>query len=203
MQWEISNNLVEYKDALEIMEKKVSDIISAKAEEKMWLLEHPSLYTAGTSSDITELVDCKSIPVFKTGRGGKYTYHGPGQRIAYLMLDLKKRYKEPDIKRYISDLEDWLIRTLKNFAIKGEKRKDRVGIWVKKGREELKIAAIGIRIRKWVSYHGVAINLNPDLSFYKGIVPCGIRGYGVTSFADLGINCKMEELDKVLKKEFE
>jgi lipoyl(octanoyl) transferase len=174
-------------------------------DEALWLLEHPALYTAGTSAQDDDLLDAR-FPVFKTGRGGQYTYHGPGQRIGYVMLDLKRRQSVPDIKKYICDLEEWIIRTIAQWGIIGERREGRVGIWVDLkpyGRSgEAKIAAIGVRIRRWVTFHGVSLNLNPALENFEGIVPCGLAGYGVTSFADLGVDYDESAVDAALRKNF-
>lgn len=177
------------------------DIRAGTAGDLVWLLEHPPLYTAGSSAKAADLKDVR-FPVFETGRGGQYTYHGPGQRIAYVMLNLKKLQKVPDIKKYICDLEEWIIRALAHFGVKGERREGRVGIWVVTPAGEKKIAAIGVRIRHWVTYHGLSINVNPDLTHFDGIVPCGISEYGVTSLADLGKDVSMEALDEVLKSTF-
>ena len=201
-EWKITKSLVAYPEAAEAMEQRVAGIISGGEKELVWCLEHPPLYTAGTSAKAADLLDKKRFPVYETGRGGQYTYHGPGQRIAYTMLDLKKRYKEPDLKRYVHDLEEWIIRTLAEFDIKGERRQGRVGIWVKTGKSEAKIAALGIRVRKWVSFHGIAINLNPDLSHFSGIIPCGISQYGVTSIRAFAPTASMAALDKTLKAAF-
>lgn len=196
----ISPNPVDYDDALAVMEDTVADIHAGKSPEQLWLLEHPPLYTAGTSAKAKDLLT-PQFPVFETGRGGQYTYHGPGQRIAYVMLNLKQRQKIPDIKNYICQLEQWIIDTLLEFNIKGERREGRVGIWVvKPDNTEAKIAAIGVRIRHWVTYHGLSINLNPELSHFSGIVPCGIAEHGVTSFKDLGITATMDALDEALQK---
>ncbi len=196
----ISPNPIEYDDAIAVMEDTVADIHAGTSPEQLWFLEHPPLYTAGTSAKAQDLLT-PQFPVFETGRGGQYTYHGPGQRIAYVMLNLKQRQKTPDIKDYIYQLEQWIIDTLAEFKIKGERREGRVGIWVVKpdGREA-KIAAIGVRIRHWVTYHGISINLNPDLTHFNGIVPCGISEHGVTSLEDLGVKATMEELDIALQK---
>lgn len=183
------------------MEGRVADIRNRGADELLWLLEHPPLYTAGTSANPADLLSPK-FPVYETGRGGQYTYHGPGQRVGYVMLDLKKRQQLPDIKKYVCDLEEWVIRTLAHFDIKGERREGRVGIWVETPLGEKKIAAIGVRIRHWVTYHGVSVNLNPDLSHFGGIVPCGISQFGVTSLHDLGKKVSMAELDRALITEF-
>ncbi|MGA7269398.1 MAG: lipoyl(octanoyl) transferase LipB, partial [Aestuariivirga sp.] len=169
--------------------------------ERVWLLEHPPLYTAGTSANPVDLVSPERFPVFATGRGGQYTYHGPGQRVAYVMLDLKRR--GGDLRAYVAGLEQWIIETLAAFGVAGERREDRVGVWVRRGDREDKIAAIGIRVRHWVSFHGISINLAPDLSHFDGIVPCGVREHGVTSLRDLGLNVSMAELDAALRRGFE
>jgi lipoyl(octanoyl) transferase len=200
IEWIISPQPIGYDDALHVMEETVADIRAEKSPEQVWLLEHPPLYTAGTSAKESDLLK-PQFPVYETGRGGQYTYHGPGQRVGYVMLDLKKRQKTPDIKQYICNLEQWIINTLQEFDIKGERREGRVGIWVvKPDGSEAKIAAIGVRIRHWVTYHGISINLNPDLTHFSGIVPCGISDAGVTSFEDLGVKATMDELDKALQK---
>ncbi len=202
IEWTISPKPIEYEDALAVMESTVADIHDGTSPEQVWLLEHPPLYTAGTSAKAEDLLD-PQFPVFETGRGGQHTYHGPGQRVGYVMLDLKKRQSVPDIKQYIKDLEQWIIDTLQIFDIKGERREGRIGIWVvKEDGSEAKIAAIGVRIRHWVTYHGISINLNPDLSHFKGVVPCGIVAHGITSFEDLGVEATMEELDLALQKTF-
>ena len=205
IEWKISHEPVNYEEAVRVMEKRVHEIRLGRAQEQVWFLEHPSLYTAGTSAKKQDLIKPDELPVYKTGRGGSYTYHGPGQRIAYVMLDLTKRKHEEniDLHKYIDSLENWLIATLKNFDIIGKKRKNRVGIWVNtpKG-NEAKIAAIGIRVRRWVTFHGISINNNPNLEYFNGIIPCGIRNFGVTSLAELGINVSMDEIDQVLTKEF-
>lgn len=202
-QWKISPEPVAYEDALEKMEARVEDIRRQGAPDMVWLLEHPSLYTAGTSARPEDLLQPR-FPVFETGRGGQYTYHGPGQRVGYVVMDLKKRQAAPDIKKYVWQLEEWIICTLQVFGIQGERRDGRVGIWVvKPDGAEAKIAAIGVRVRHWVTYHGLSINLNPDLSHFDGIVPCGIKEHGVTSFEDLGVKASMDELDRVLQEEFD
>ncbi len=202
VEWTISPAPIGYEDALAVMEETVADIRAGTSPEQVWLLEHPSLYTAGTSAKESDLIDAR-FPVYPTGRGGQYTYHGPGQRVGYVMLDLKKRQQTPDIKQYICDLEQWVINTLQVFDIKGERRQGRVGIWVvKPDGSEAKIAAIGVRIRHWVTYHGISINLNPDLDAFSGIVPCGISDAGVTSFEDLGIKATMADLDATLQDNF-
>lgn len=205
IEWRQSHAPVAYDDAVSFMEQRVSDIHENRAPGCVWLLEHPALYTGGTSAKAQDLLS-PSFPVHATGRGGEYTYHGPGQRVAYVMMDLKKMQKTPDLRAYIHTLEEWVIRALKEFDIAGERRAGRVGIWVdlkKYGRPgEAKIAAIGVRVRKWVAYHGVSINVNPDLSHYAGIVPCGIAEHGVTSFSDLGIGAAMTVLDQALQRQF-
>jgi lipoyl(octanoyl) transferase len=192
------------------MEQIVSGLISGNDLEHVWLLEHPELYTAGTSANLSDLIDPDLFPVYSSQRGGQYTYHGPGQRIAYTMLDLNKRGK--DVRKYVHSLEEWIIQTLAEFDIKGERRKDRVGVWVIRDDKppsssgqflEDKIAAVGVRLRKWISFHGIAINVNPNLNHYKGIVPCGIQQHGVTSLADLGLKVTIEDLDKALIKTFD
>lgn len=207
--WDIAAEPVQYEDAVNRMEMLAAEIRAGNEPERVWLVEHPALYTAGTSANEADLLSDR-FPVHKTGRGGEYTYHGPGQRVCYVMLDLNRR--KPDVRQFVSALEKWVISTLAQFNVKGERREDRVGVWVARpdkpalpdgtGRED-KIAAIGIRLRKWVSFHGIAINLEPDLSHYDGIVPCGIRGHGVTSLVDLGLPVTMNDLDVMLKQEFE
>lgn len=203
--WYISDTPVSFPQAHDTMEKRVAAIQAGTAREAVWLLEHPPLYTAGTSAQDKDLVQPNRFPVFQTGRGGQYTYHGPGQRIAYVMLDLNRRKK--DVRAFVTELEHWIIETLDQFNIKGERRDDRVGVWV--GRPDLgqtredKIAALGIRIRRWVTFHGISINIAPDLSHFDGIVPCGITGHGVTSFEDLGHLSAMNEVDMALREVFE
>ena len=199
MEIKASNDLVEYPDALGVMEARVADIRSGVEPEMIWLLEHPPLYTAGTSAKAVDLLTPR-FPVFETGRGGEYTYHGPGQRVGYVMLDLKARQRIPDIKLYVWQLEEWIIRALGDFGIKGERRAGRVGIWVMHDETESKIAALGVRIRHWVTYHGISINVDPDLSHFEGIVPCGIREFGVTSLHNLGVKISMDDLDQALMK---
>lgn len=189
---------VQYPDAVAAMERRVADIRAGTADELLWLVEHPPLYTAGTSAKAQDLLTPR-FPVFETGRGGQYTYHGPGQRVGYVMLDLKARQDAPDIKCYVWQLEEWIIRTLAAFGIAGERVEGRVGIWV----GNKKIAAIGVRVRHWVTYHGVSINVNPDLSHFNGIVPCGISDAGVTSFHDLGKPIDMKQLDAMLQAKWE
>lgn len=205
VEWHIASAPVAYPDALHIMEERAAHIAAGDASELIWLVEHPPLYTAGTSSDPRDLVD-QRFPVYETGRGGQYTYHGPGQRVAYAMLDLSRR--KQDVRAYVAALESWIILTLAEFNITGERREDRVGVWVKrpdkgKGYED-KIAAIGIRVRKWVSFHGISLNVEPDLSHFQGIIPCGIKEqkFGVTSLVDLGLPVTMADADIALKRAF-
>jgi lipoyl(octanoyl) transferase len=194
MEWRISDGLIDYDLAVRTMEDRVAAIRAGQAGELVWLLQHPPLYTAGTSAKEADLLDAGGLPVYRTGRGGQYTYHGPGQRIAYVMLDLQRR--KLDIRCYVAMLEDWLIATLKCFSLRGERREGRVGIWIDRGRgREDKIGAIGVRVRRWVTYHGISLNVEPDLSHYAGIVPCGIRDHGVTSLVDLGLPLEMAEVD--------
>lgn len=192
-----SKALVPYPEAVRKMEARVAAIHDGTAAEAIWFLEHPPLYTGGTSADPADLRD-PQFPVFETGRGGEYTYHGPGQRVAYVMLSLKSRQQVPDIKKYVWQLEEWVILSLAQLGVTGERRPGRVGIWVVTPEGEKKIAAIGVRIRHWVTFHGIAVNVNPDLSHFGGIVPCGISEYGVTSLSDLGIEAGMEALDRAL-----
>ncbi len=199
--WISQKERVAYPVAVTEMERRVAGIHAGTDEEAVWLVEHPPLYTAGTSANPKDLLNPR-FPVFETGRGGQYTYHGPEQRVAYVMLDLKKRQTEPDIRRYVWQLEEWVIRSLADFGIAGERRSGRVGIWVADGQTERKIAAIGVRVRRWVTYHGVAINVNPDLSHFSGIVPCGISEFGVTKMTDLVSDVTMEKVDSVLKARF-
>lgn len=208
--WSVSERLVPYGEAVAAMEAKAAAIAAGEAAEQVWLLEHPPLYTAGTSARAADLLAPDRFPVHQSGRGGEYTYHGPGQRIAYVMLDLSRR--GPDLRRYVETLEDWIIATLAAFNVKAERRAGRIGVWVPRpdkppladGRPaEDKIAAIGIRVRRWVTFHGISLNVDPDLGHYSGIVPCGIGGYGVTSLADLGIPVSMPEVDVALRAAFE
>ncbi|MEM7618620.1 MAG: lipoyl(octanoyl) transferase LipB [Pseudomonadota bacterium] len=200
--WKISTEPQDYLQSVQYMEDRIAAIKTGEQDEQVWLLEHPSLYTSGTSAKSSDLIEAK-FPVFETGRGGQYTYHGPGQRVAYVMLNLKQHQQVPDIKEYVCNLEQWIINTLETFDIKGKRISGRVGIWVtNRIGFESKIAAIGVRVRHWVTYHGISINLNPDLSHFNGIVPCGINDAGVTSFEQLGVNISQEELDEALQEEF-
>jgi lipoyl(octanoyl) transferase len=204
--WQISAAPILYPDAVAAMDARVAAIAAGEAPELVWLLEHPPLYTSGTSGKPADLLESR-FPLFETGRGGQLTYHGPGQRVAYAMLDLKRR--QPDVRAYVAGLEQWIIRTLAAFNVTGERREDRVGVWVKRpdkgaGHED-KIAAIGVRLRRWVSFHGISINVEPDLTHFAAIVPCGIVDprYGVTSLADLGLPVTMEDVDVALRQAFE
>lgn len=207
--WEVSRELIGYEAAVERMERLAAAIRNGEESERVWLVEHPPIYTAGTSAEASGLVDANRFPVHRTGRGGEYTYHGPGQRVVYLMLDLKRRRE--DVRAYVAALEDWIIATLGEFNIRGERREDRVGVWVARpdkerlpdgGVRDDKIAAIGIRIRRWVTFHGIAINVDPQLEHFSGIVPCGVAGHGVTSFTDLGLPVAVEDVDLALKRTF-
>lgn len=218
VEWRIEEGLVDYPQAVAVMERRVADIRAARAPELVWLLEHPALYTAGTSADDTDLLEPARFPVYRSGRGGQFTYHGPGQRVAYVMLDLKRH--GGDVRRFVHDLESWIIATLARFNVQGERRAGRVGIWIDRRRHgslsgqgdapaaarEDKIAAIGVRLRHWVSYHGIAINVEPDLSHFEGIVPCGIpggsTGHGVTSLVELGLPVTLADVDVALKLAF-
>lgn len=200
IEWKVSGGLTPYLPAVAEMEKRVEDIIAGNAPELVWLVEHPPLYTAGTSASESDLLS-KEFPLYQTGRGGQITYHGPGQRVAYVMLNLKKR-DAMDIRLFVKNLERWLIATIAEFGVQGEIREGRVGVWVNNETTEAKIAALGIRVRKWVTFHGISLNINPDLSHYSGIVPCGIRGFGVTSLHALNKPVSMQEVDAVLEKKF-
>ena len=210
VEWIKSEGLVEFDHSLRWMEKRASQIYTGAKPECVWLLEHPEIYTAGTSAKDSDLKDPNRFPVKKTNRGGQYTYHGPGQRVAYVLLNLNVRGK--DIKKYVHNLELWAIKTLSKYDIVGETRNGRVGIWVQRPEQPLlsngdipedKIAAIGVRLRKWVTFHGLSINFDPELSHFDGIVPCGISEHGVTSLIDLGVKTKIDELDNNLKESFE
>lgn len=209
VRWRIADGLVAYEEAVETMEREVT-VISDGGDELVWLVEHPPLYTAGTSANAGDLVQPDRFPVFATGRGGEYTYHGPGQRVAYVMLDLKRRRQ--DVRAFVAALEDVVIRTLDMMNVRGERREDRVGVWVRRPEKPLladgtmaedKIAALGIRLRKWVTFHGLSLNVDPDLDHFGGIVPCGISAYGVTSLVDLGLPVMMADVDIRLRTAFE
>ena len=201
VEWKTSPAPVAYEDAVSEMEVRVAQIRAAGATELVWLLEHPPLYTAGASAKEGDLLDSEVFPVHRTGRGGQYTYHGPGQRVAYTMLDLQRR--GADLHRFVRNLEQWLIDSLGEFGVTGERRAGRVGVWVSLGGEkEAKIAALGIRVRRWVTFHGVSLNVAPDLSHYDGIVACGVPEHGVTSLEALGVQVDMSEVDAVLKEKF-
>lgn len=197
VEWLHGQQLVSYPDALEFMQQRVTAIQNQQAGDLVWLLEHPPLYTAGTSARNTDLLDNSRFPVYEAGRGGQYTYHGPGQRVAYVMLDLNSRQK--DIRAYIQALENWIIDTLAYLNIEAFQREGRIGIWVNHQDREEKIAAIGVRVSKWVTYHGIALNVDPRLDHFTGIVPCGLNSFGVTSLRELGISLSLEEVDEVLK----
>jgi len=205
VEWLISDAPVPYPDAVAAMEARVADIAAGEAPELVWLLEHPPLYTSGTSGKEGDLLDPR-FPMFATGRGGQLTYHGPGQRVAYVMLDLKRR--RPDVRAYVAGLEQWIIRTLEAFNVRGERREDRVGVWVKRPDKgfgcEDKVAALGVRLRRWVSFHGISINVEPDLTHFSAIVPCGVADprYGVTSLVDLGHYAAMADVDIALRQAF-
>lgn len=202
VEWRASDGLVPYPEAVAYMETRARDIAAGQAEEQIWLLEHPPLYSAGTSAKDTDLVDPERFEVFESGRGGQYTYHGPGQRVGYVMLDLRKRGR--DVAAFVRGLEQWIIDSLSDLGVTAERRCGRVGVWVVlPDGNEAKIAAIGVRLKKWVSFHGISINLNPDLSHFGGIVPCGIQEHGVTSLENLGKTSDLAALDEVLKINFE
>ena len=206
VEWQVSHAPVPYLEAVSAMEVRVAAIAAGEAPELVWLLEHPPLYTSGTSGKAHDLLDAR-FPLFATGRGGQLTYHGPGQRVAYVMLDLKRR--RPDVRAYVASLEEWIIRTLDTFDVHGERREDRVGVWVQRPDKgsgfEDKVAALGVRLRRWVSFHGISINVAPDLAHFDAIVPCGVVDprYGVTSLADLGHPATMADVDIALRRAFE
>lgn len=205
VEWVIADEPVGYEAAVAEMEARAALIADGRAAERVWLVEHPPLYTAGTSARDEDLLTPERFPVHRSGRGGQFTYHGPGQRVAYVMLDLKRR--EPDLRRFVAALEAWLIGTLAAFNTRGERREERVGVWVRRPEKganaEDKIAALGIRVRRWVSFHGIALNVEPELTHFDGIVPCGVSDQGVTSLVDLGLPVTMPEVDSVLRAQFE
>jgi lipoyl(octanoyl) transferase len=203
--WQIEPGFTEYEAAVSFMKDRIAAIRDGVAPEMLWLIEHPPLYTAGTSAHAEDLQDAARFPTFQAGRGGQWTYHGPGQRVVYAMLDLNQTHgavPARDIRAYVAGLEAWMIATLADFGIKGETRAGRVGIWVVNGAEEQKIGAIGVRVSRWVTWHGLALNVHPDLSHFTGIIPCGIREHGVTSLAALGVDAGMAEVDVALEKNF-
>lgn len=205
MEWRVDNNFVDYESAVADMEARADAIRAGTADERVWLLEHPPIYTAGTSAQAGDLLTPNRFPVYATGRGGQYTYHGPGQRIAYVQLDLNKR--GPDVRGHVCRLENWVIRSLADFGIEGGRRDGRIGVWVKRAGAILpvddKIAAMGVRVRRWVTLHGTAINVRPDLTHYAGIVPCGVTDHGVTSMQALGVDVSLEEADSALRRHFD
>ncbi len=210
VEWRVQSGLADYEAAVAFMEERVAAIRANRADELVWLVEHPPLYTAGTSADEADLLTPDRFPVHRTGRGGEYTYHGPGQRVAYVMLDLKRR--SCDVRAFVSSLESWIIDTLAEMNVKGERREDRVGVWVVRPERanmpdgspaEDKIAAIGIRLRRWVSFHGISINVEPELEHFSGIVPCGVAAHGQTSLVDLGLPVTMADTDLHLRRAFE
>ena len=200
IEWRVSAEPVPYEEALAFMEQRAAAIREGSARECIWLLEHPPLFTAGTSADPAELLDASDLPVFEAGRGGRYTYHGPGQRVGYVMLDLEKRGK--DIRRFVHCLEGWMIDTLADLGVAAHRAPGRIGIWVGEGSNEAKIGALGVRVKRWVTLHGFALNIAPDLSHYRGIVPCGISDFGVTSLAEYGKQIPLTRVDAALKRSF-
>lgn len=210
VRWRVADGLVSYDEAVATMESEVAAIAEGRSDELVWLVEHPPLYTAGTSADAADLIEPDRFPVFATGRGGEYTYHGPGQRVAYVMLDLKRRRQ--DVRAFVAALEEVIIKTLDSMNVRGERREDRVGVWVRRPEKPLlpdgtmaedKVAALGIRLRKWVTFHGLSLNVEPNLDHFSGIVPCGISGYGVTSLVELGLPVTMDDVDLYLRSAFE
>lgn len=203
IEWQISESPVDYPSAVAAMEDRVAAIRAGDASELAWLVEHPPIYTKGTSADTAELLAPNRFPVYETGRGGRYTYHGPGQRVVYVMLNLRGEGRRPDIRCFVRDLENWLIDTLDDFGVRAFRRDGRVGVWVATDTGEAKIAALGVRVRHWVTFHGVSLNVKPDLTHYQGIVPCGVQEHGVTSLVDLGLPITMPEVDSRLRAQFE
>jgi lipoyl(octanoyl) transferase len=200
IEWKTTLSLVSYEEAIALMEERIEHIYNNKSPELIWFLQHPHIYTAGSSANIADLVNPGAIPIYQTGRGGKYTYHGPGQRVIYLMLDLRKHGQ--DLHKYITNLENWIIASLADVGIVAKRKDGLIGVWVNCKAIDAKISAIGIRVRKWISYHGVAININPDLSYYNGIIACGIKEFGVTSLDKLGCNITIDQFDNILKSRF-
>jgi lipoyl(octanoyl) transferase len=196
-EWRVESSPVGYPEALKVMEDRVAAIEIGTAPELFWLLEHPALYTSGTSAASDELKDTSRFPVYEAGRGGRYTYHGPGQRVVYALCDLRQR--DRDVRQHVWRLEEWVIRVLDYFAVKGERREGRIGIWVAHDGVEEKIAAIGVRVRRWIAFHGLSLNVNPDLSHFSGIVPCGLPQFGVTSLHALGVKVSMTEVDDAFR----
>jgi lipoyl(octanoyl) transferase len=199
VRWDVTSGLIDYPAATARMETEVV-AIAGGAAELIWLIEHPPIYTAGTSAKPADLVDAARFPVYETGRGGQYTYHGPGQRVAYVMLDLNQRGQ--DVRAFVAALEDWIIATLATFNVIGERREERVGVWVQHDGREDKVAALGIRVRKGITFHGISINVNPELTHFTGIVPCGVTEHGVTSLNDLGVTASMDDVDRALQQTF-
>ena len=201
IEWKTTEKPLEYENTVKFMENRVELITQNKADELVWFLEHPAIYTAGSSAIQKDLINPLNLPVHSTGRGGQYTYHGPGQRVVYLMLDLKHR--EKDVRKYVQNLENWVISSFAELGLKSETKEGLIGIWTKSlTGSPVKIAAIGIRVRKWIAYHGISINVSPDIEHFKGIIPCGISKFGVTSLTQLGINISYSELDQILKRKF-
>ncbi|MDX2027383.1 MAG: lipoyl(octanoyl) transferase LipB [Alphaproteobacteria bacterium] len=197
-EWRVADSPIPYPEAVEEMERRAAAVESGTAPELIWLLEHPPLYTKGASSTEEDVINPHGLPVYETGRGGKATWHGPGQRVIYVVADLRKR--ERDVKQHVGRLEEWIIQVLKDFGVTGERRETRIGIWVDHNGKDEKIAAIGVRVRKWVAYHGLALNVNPDLGAFKGIVPCGLPDFGVTSLQVLGVKASMSEVDDAFQR---
>ena len=202
IEWKVSKTPVPYPESVEFMAQTVQSIISGTGRELVWLLEHPDIYTRGSSARADELKYQPMAPIYSTGRGGRYTYHGPGQRVVYLMMDLRSR--GTDIREYVYNLESWLINTVAEFGIKGERRQGRIGVWVSQGNNiDVKLGAIGVRVRKWVTSHGISLNISPNLAMYDAIVPCGINGHGISSLQELGVPALMQNVDEVLCRNFQ
>ena len=202
IEWKVSNTPVPYPESVEFMTKTVQSIIAGTGPELVWLLEHPDIYTRGSSARANELKYQPVAPIYSTGRGGRYTYHGPGQRVVYLMMDLRNR--GTDIRKYVYNLESWLINTVAEFGIKGERRHGRIGVWVSQGNNmDVKLGAVGVRVRKWVTSHGISLNISPNLAMYDAIVPCGINGHGISSLQELGVPALMQNVDEILCQNFQ